>query len=162
MKEWLVDNRGVTAEEARLFAHISGGAPGRAVRFQQEPALLKKRNAIISELYKILDADRVYRFKYISRFDYPFDLPRTRWELTEILNIWFSFWRDVLLCASGASLPFSNIDHIDNINKLAKNVGLVSSRQLVSETQRAKNLIEKNVNPRLVVEEMILKFPFEN
>jgi DNA polymerase-3 subunit delta' len=159
---WLVENKQLTIEDARLFAHISGAAPGRAVRLIQEPAQLKQRNEIISELYDLLESDRVYRFKYISGFDYPFDLSRTRREISDRLRIWFSFWWDVLLCASGASFRCANIDQIEQINKLAKNIGLETARQLVTETQRAKNLIEKNINPRLAAEALILNFPFEN
>ncbi|MFN2159602.1 MAG: DNA polymerase III subunit delta' [Anaerolineales bacterium] len=162
LSEWLAKNLQVSREDADLFAHISSGAPGRAIQLHQEPDQLKKRNEIIREFYDLLNSDRVYRFKYISRFDYPMDLPRSRKELTERISVWFSFWRDVLLCASGASLPYSNIDQKERLEVFADKIGLGNARHLVSETQKVKDLLEKNINPRLAAEELLLNYPFDN
>lgn len=160
LSNWLVSNMQLSSEDARLFAHISGGVPGRAVRLYQEPARLKKRNEILSDFYGLLESDRVNRFKYISRFDYTFDLPRTRREISERIFIWFSFWRDVLVCATGASLPYINIDQVERIESLANKIGMETARHLVAETQMSKDLIEKYINPRLAAEALILNFPF--
>jgi hypothetical protein len=32
----------------------------------------------------------------------------------------------------------------------------------VSETQKVKDLLEKNINPRLAAEELLLNYPFDN
>ena len=48
--------------------------------------------------------------------------------LRTCLQVWSSFWRDVVLSASGAAAPLTNLDLAAQIEKLAAGLGLEKAR----------------------------------
>ena len=144
---------------AKLLAHVSGGRPGYALRLMQDPKALDFRSKRLEELNDLIKANRVKRFAYAERLT---ERKREADErFRETLQVWLSFWRDVLLCTSGADTPLVNIDHFEEIEALAKKLSLQEARQLVSGTEEAIEKLEKNVNARLLAEVLLLDWPHE-
>jgi len=54
----------IPIEQSKLFAHISGGRPGYALRLHNEPELLDKRNKWLDDLQRMISSNRVERFAY--------------------------------------------------------------------------------------------------
>jgi len=74
-------------EEASKFCL---GRPGEAVDFISDPQKLENRKKIIKELIKISNSGLAFRFKYAK------ELSRES-NLREILDIWLSYFRNVLI-----------------------------------------------------------------
>ena len=153
---------GVPEERARLLAHISGGRPGYALRLHQDADLLELRRVWLDDLDRLIRAGRVERFAYIEA------LTKERKEkgkeekgfrLKDLLQVWLSLWRDVLLQSAGAAVPVSNLDCDDCVAALASCFELETVRRVIASIERSMDLIDRNVNPRLALDVMMLNMP---
>ncbi|MEZ0397329.1 MAG: DNA polymerase III subunit delta' [Anaerolineales bacterium] len=149
--------RGAEAESARLLAHLSGGRPGLAFRLLADPAALDFRRQRLDELQRLLTASRVEKFAYAEKLT---ERKRAEQERPrETLLLWLSYWRDVLVAASGASAPLVNMDRAEEIRALAGGLDLPSARRLVEQTEKAIERLDANVNARLLAEILLLDWP---
>lgn len=149
--------RGADAETARLLAHLSGGRPGLAFRLLADPSALDFRRQRLDDLRRLLSASRVEKFAYAERLT---DRKRAEQERPrETLLLWLSYWRDVLVAASGASAPLVNVDRAEEIRALAARLGLETARRLTGQTEKAVERLDMNVNARLLVEVTLLDWP---
>jgi DNA polymerase-3 subunit delta' len=150
---------GIPAAEAQLLAHLSGGRPGYARRLHEHPELLEQRQGWLSELTSLLGSSRVERFAY-ARAAAKAALDDKE-DLRSSLQVWSSFWRDVVLSASGAATPLTNLDLAAQVEKLASDLGLEKARQVLERTEQTLALIDRSVNVRLALENLMLDLPRE-
>ncbi len=143
----------IPAEEANVLAHISGGRPGYALRLHQNPETVHNRQTWLTELRNLLTANRVERFAYAE------SLARDKEQLDVLLQVWMSFWRDVMLCAAGSSAPLINLEWKTEIETLAQRVGLEQAKNAVKLMERTQKRLQQNVNTRLAAEVMMLDLP---
>ena len=148
---------GIPAAEARLLAHISGGRPGYAVRLHENPELLEQRQGWLTELSTLLGNSRVERFAYARAAARAASDDREA--LRSCLQVWSSFWRDVVLSASGTAAPLTNLDLAEPVEKLAAGLGLDQARQVLERTEQTLSLIDRNVHVRLALENLMLDLP---
>jgi DNA polymerase-3 subunit delta' len=144
---------GVEAERARLLAHISGGRPGYARRLVEDSNLLEKREERLNDLQTLLPSPRVEKFAYAER------LARDKDSMRQTILIWLSYWRDVMLRVAQAETPLINVDRNMEIEFLAGRMDLPTARRAVSALESALEKMERNVNPRLVAEVLLLDWP---
>ncbi len=145
--------RGIAPERAALLAHLSGGRPGYARRLAEEPELLEKRAERLRDMQTLLPASRVQKFAYAEKLAKDKDAAR------ETLLVWQSYWRDVMLRAAQAEAPLTNADWLSEIEFLAGRMELAAARRVVSELDSALEKLERNVNPRLLLEVLLLNLP---
>jgi DNA polymerase-3 subunit delta' len=144
-------------ESARLLAHLSGGRPGAAFRMLADSSTLEFRQKRLDDLQHLLPASRVEKFAYAEKLT---DRKKEAEErFRDTLFVWLSFWRDVLVSASGSSAPLVNVDRLAEIEALAARLGLPAARQVVEATETAIERLEKNVNARLLAEVTLLDWP---
>jgi DNA polymerase-3 subunit delta' len=79
--------------------------------------------------------------------------------LRNVLLVWLSYWRDVLMKASGASAPITNLDYQEQIERLAERVGRQAAHRSAAAIEHGLERLERNVNPRLVAEVLMLDLP---
>jgi DNA polymerase III subunit delta' len=158
--ESFLKERGAQTEQAHLIAHLSGGRPGYALRLLGDEKALEFRATRLDEMQTLLRSSRVERFTYAEKL-----VPSRRKEketeehLRETLLLWLSFWRDVLLRASGSDAPLVNVDHTAAIHSLAAMLGMPRAHTLVSQGQQAVDRLERNINARLLAEVTLLDWP---
>ena len=148
---------GMPAAQARLLAHISGGRPGYALRLHGSPELLEQRQAWLTELSTLLGSSRVERFAYARRAAKAASDDRAA--LRSSLQTWSSFWRDVVLLASGSSAPITNLDYAAQVQELAAEQGLDRARLVLERTEHTLSLIDRNIHVRLALETLLLDLP---
>ncbi len=149
----LSSNKEIPNDQSNLLANISGGRPGYALRLYNEPELLNERNKWLDDLQRMIPANRVERFAYADL------LAKDKDTLVEILQVWLSFWRDVLILSIKASIDITNQDRREEIEQLANNISIYQTRTFVSRLEQSFNLINQNVNTRLVTEVLLLDLP---
>jgi DNA polymerase III subunit delta' len=149
----LQENWGLPAEQAELLAHISNGRPGFALRLHQEPERMAQRQTWLNDQNRLLRASRVERFAYAE------PLSKDKEAMRSVFLVWLSYWRDVLLKASGAAAPISNLDRQQEIERLAEQVGWQAAYRSAAAIERNLVRLERNVNPRLVAEVLMLDLP---
>jgi DNA polymerase-3 subunit delta' len=149
----LQDRWGLPHEQAELLAHISNGRPGYAITLHQKPKQLEERQRWLDDHYDLLSSSRVERFVYAET------LAKMRKELLNVLMVWLSLWRDVLLYSSGATIPVVNIDRLAEIEQLASLFGLNAAHRSVADIERTLELLDRNINTRLAMEVLMLDLP---
>lgn len=153
LKEGLESHWEIPADQAELFAHISGGRPGYAIRLSREPERLRWRETCLNDHHNLLAASRVKRFAFADK------LARNKDELRDLLGTWHSLWRDVLLQATGAAAPFINPDRNEEIRFIARQLDLPGILKIVQQFERTIELLDRNINPRLAFEVLLLDLP---
>ena len=148
IKQWKVE-----ANQANLLAHLSGGRLGWAVTAASDASVLSARAKYLDDLQSLLKADRVARFAYAEDLTRKSDLAR------HAIDLWRTWWRDVLLASSGSSAELVNIDRVAQIQELARRVDLGQAKAAADACGRALWQMDKNVTPRLVVEVLLMDFP---
>lgn len=144
---------GAGAESAHLIAHVSGGRPGYALRLLGDESALEFRADRLADLAQLLSATRVQKFSYAEK------LAKDKEGMRQTLLVWLSYWRDVLLRISGAAASITNIDQDETIASLAGRLTLERARHVVHDQEMALERLEKNVNPRLLAEVLLLDLP---
>ncbi len=75
------------------------------------------------------------------------------------MQVWLSYWRDVLLRAAGASAPLTNVDREQEITTLAQQLNLDIARRTVASIERISKLLDHNINTRLAADVLLLDLP---
>ena len=153
VSQGLQDSNGLLPEKARLLAHISGGRPGLAFRFIQQPERLEQRAVWLNDLERMLHASLLERFTEAEA------LAKDKENLRNILLVWLSYWRDVTMKSAGASAPVTNLDRLEAISALGDRLDLPAAGRMAGSLERAVDLLDRNINPRLVMENLMLDMP---
>ncbi len=151
--ESLLLSRGAREDQARLLAHISSGRPGYALRLLEDGSALEFRDEKLNDLEKLLSSTRVEKFRYAER------LYKDKDALRETLLVWGSFWRDVMLRSANASAGPANLDRLERIEKLSAGLDLPAASRIVEDYEQALARLDGNVNPRLLLEVLLLDLP---
>jgi DNA polymerase III subunit delta' len=152
--EALVTRWGASAEQAALLSQLASGRLGWAVRALQDETVLSRRAERLTDLVALLGAGRV------ERLAYAFELSRDPVLTREAIQLWLSWWRDVLLLRSGSSALIANEDWHTVLDGLSQGPSVVQVVNVVQKTCRALKNLDKNVNSRLNLEVLLLSFPF--
>lgn len=143
-----------TPEQAELLAQLSAGRLGWAVKALTDQELLARRERHLQELIELLGMGRAERLAYAQQ------LSRDGVLLREVLILWLTIWRDLLLLQSGAAqTKIMNLDWRERLQALAGSSSLAQARDMVASLRTTLINLERNVNPRLNLEVLLLKLP---
>ncbi len=145
--------RGIPAETADKLAHISGGRPGYALRLYEQPELLEQRQLALEDLLKLLGSSRRDRFAFVATS------LEQRIDVRNELQVWLTFWRDILITAAGLDDSITNLDYSSQVSKGAGEVGLEQAQFYVSSTENTIERIDRNVNQRQALEVLVMDYP---
>lgn len=151
----LQDEWDVPMEQAALLGHISNGRPGYALKLTRHEELLEQRQAWLDDLQKLLSSKRVARFAYADSITKDKNFP-----ITDLLQTWLSYWRDILLLTTGAHVPLANIDRQVELEQLAGRVSIQTARRIIQAAERTLQLLDRNINARLAMEVFLLDLPY--
>jgi DNA polymerase III subunit delta' len=146
---------GLAPPDADLVARVSGGRIGWAIAAAQpdNPAL-DQRNQALDLLEDTLTQRRPQRFALAD------DLAKDKLAVLPLLELWLTYWRDLLLVVSGADLPLTNIDREASLHKLAQLTDLDAATLALNVTRGTlRTLQHTNTNTRLALEVMFLDYP---
>ncbi len=148
----LVARWGVEAEQARLLARLSAGCVGWAIGAAQDKQVMTSRQTALETLQRALDANRAERLLIANELG--------KAKEAEVIRLWASWWRDVLLVQSGADEAISNVDQRAALQRAAARFDSAQVRAFLHELQRLRRLAsETNVTPQLLWDVLLLKLP---
>lgn len=156
-QEALQQQFGIAAEEARLLAHMSAGRIGLAVQMAHDPDLLGRYQQALEQLRELLPASKRSRLSFVEGL-----LKKkasNREQFSWLITVWLPFWRDVLICASNAELPLIYTSYEADVRRAAGLVSLPEIRRIIHLHEDALDQIDGYVNPRLVMENLLLNLP---
>jgi DNA polymerase III subunit delta' len=151
--DFLYSKKGLPAEQARLLAHLSAGRIGYACLLHAEPDRLAQRQAWLDELLQLMSSSRVKRFSYAE------SLSKDKEQARQVLQLWLSYWRDIMLKTIGASAPLINSDRVDEIENLSARMDVLEASDTVKSLEQTITFLENNVNPRIALEVLLLDLP---
>ncbi len=145
VERFLKGAHGAGAEEARFLARFSEGRIGKAVRLKSG-GTLKKRDAVAEGFNAgnvIMDEDPAFLAKKSEGGLDTFDLL-------------ISWYRDIFMLASGADASLvTNADRWDLLREDPLANSEHKARKALAAVIRARSDIEKNVNPKLVMADLV-------
>ena len=151
--ESFLGEHGAKQEQARLIAHISGGRLGYALRLMNDSSAMEFRQEKLNDAQSFISAGRVDKFAYAEK------LSKDKDAMRNVLLLWLSYWRDVLLCVGESSAPLANIDRAKEIESIAEHVSMSEVRRMVSALETSLSQLDANVNARLLAEVVLLDWP---
>jgi len=152
----LVERWQVDGERAETLAHLSGGRLGWAVMAVQDEALLARRAQWLDDLMRLTGQGRVERFAYAET------LAGDPLAARETLRLWQTWWRDVMLLASGSDAMLTHSDRRELLREQASRFGVDWARAAASRLAQALWQLDHNANTRLALEVLMLDLPRAN
>ncbi len=153
----LISEKRLNPMDARLLAHVTSGRLGAALQLYHDPQAMANRKRLLDELADILQANRRERLAYVDHiFKHSHGI---REEVSEIISIWLSFWRDVLIVTSAADSPLANLDLEKIIHIVAKKTDLNTAQFVMTSLEDGLKQLDIYTNPRLLVENLLLLWP---
>lgn len=143
----------VESEQAALLAQLSGGRMGWAVRAATDESLLAQRTEMLNLLEDALSQSRAGRFALADA------LSKEKTGLQSALELWQSYWRDVLLLIHSTTTPITNRDRRHTLQQLAVELKVDDVQKALNAIRRTSRYIDQNVNARLALEVMMLDLP---
>ena len=139
--------------QAELLTQLAAGRLGWAAHALIDPDFLARRSQFLEDMLDLLRMHRAERLGYAA------ELSRDVAALKEALVLWLIVWRDLLLLMSGGRTKIINLDWQDSLQKVAARSSLAQAKDMVMRLQAAYNNLDRNVNPRLNLEVVLLHWP---
>jgi DNA polymerase-3 subunit delta' len=144
---------GADPDQADLLARLSAGRVGWALSALHQPDALDQRTRALDLLDQLLAANRAERFRYAE--DFAKDKP----SLITLLQLWLSFWRDLVVAFHNRHLPLINLDRADRLATLRAALTPRHALRALDATLSALKSLDTNASPRLILEVMFLDYP---
>ena len=77
----------------------------------------------------------------------------------ETLDLWAGWWRDVLLVHERCTDQITNADREDTLAAAAEHYRTGDVARFLSAVVATRDYLERNVNPRLALETLVLSMP---
>jgi DNA polymerase-3 subunit delta' len=147
----------VDAERAALLSRLAGGRPGWALEMARDEGAFEARAATLQQAGELATAPLADRFALAEA---TYDTWREDHDAVfELLDEWLGYWRDVMLIQAGAGDAIANGDVEEWARKSAKETDSESVISFVSALQDARMHLQSNVQPRLALENLMLRTP---
>jgi len=150
-------SQGATRQQAENFTHLSFGRPGLAIDLFNNKELFEEYNEKVEEFFLLSNGEISKKFEIIN------DLANTKIDRSVLvknldlsLNIWGIAIRDMLYIKNGLAGFIGNLKFQDKLQQLSQKYSKKELVNLLEDLYKLRNLLEKNVNSRLVLENFVL------
>jgi len=147
----------IEPQKAELLARLSQGCLGWALSAALDDSLLQQCAEKMDKLLDIISAGYEERFAYAAQLATQFS--QNRGLVQEILDLWLSYWRDLLLVKVGCGDTITNVDRLAMLVEMAGGYSLAQIKAFINSIQAAGEQLRQNANPRLVLEVLMLSIP---
>ncbi len=148
---------GCDDERADLLARLSGGRVGWALSAAADDTLLQFRAEMLDTLARVVAGRRLARLKESEKLSRRAGKDKAL--LRGVLEIWQTYWRDVLLQCYESPVKACNSDRRAEIRALAAGLEPPAALGAVAATGRALRALDTNANLRLALDALFLDYP---
>ena len=153
----LRDEEGVGAEQAEVLARLSRGCVGWAIGASRDDALYAAVHQRLERIADVVGGGLETRFAYSD--DVARRFQRDRALGREDLYLWLRWLRDILLIQHGQGDRIVNLSWRDTLEKQAAALTPSDAVRWTHGVTRTIELLDRNANPRLALEAMMLEAP---
>ena len=156
LEQVLHQELGYNLEESKNVARLSDGRIGWALNALNDQSFLAERHQQIERLVGIVKGDLKAKFDYAAELSRP---TRNRSEIQNELRMWLSWFRDVMMVQNNLPLNLTNIAWQSTVQLHASSTTKLEVLEASKAILKTSNLIEKNVNRRILFEALMLQLP---
>ncbi|WP_129626076.1 DNA polymerase III subunit delta' [Candidatus Oscillochloris fontis] len=150
--------RHLVAEEAELLAAWSYGRIGWALHAIANPERIAARQEQLSALLALAGQGRGAGLRWAEQRAKEYRNGEQE-SVFGWLELWQSWWRDVLLVATGCEASVVNIDRRHELSTIATRHNVPAIHAFVQRIGTAAQQLRENGNPQLVLENVVLHHP---
>lgn len=150
--------RGATPERAAELAAWSGGRVGWAISMLADEAAQTARRERLAELIELSIRDVSAGLQWAEQRAKEYRAGEQETVLSW-LELWQSWWRDVIYVAAGCNEAVTNVDRRDELTTLARRVSPAMALRFWQQIIAASQQLRDNVNPQLALEHLVLHLP---
>lgn len=155
MENALVHKWNAPAEQALLLARLSKGSLGWAVQQLGDRDGANRRQEQLTQLWQLVQASRVERLNFVEQIAGD----RNNEQLFAMLELWTTWWRDVMLVQAGCAEACSNVDQQAEIARQAAGLESNVVRDYLHTLQRIEGYLHHTVNTRMALDVLLLRLP---
>lgn len=157
----LRERYGLDETEADLLAAWSAGRAGWALRMADAPEELAARRSQLDMLVALASQPRGAGFQWAEERAREYR-GGDQAAVFAALDLWQSWWRDVMLSAAGCSDLVAHVDRRDELARAAARYPLADIHAFLARLAVAAQQLRENVNPQLALENVVLHLPVES
>jgi DNA polymerase III subunit delta' len=154
-KEALIQGWDADPQRAELLARLCNGRFGWAVRQLEDEAGESTRLQTLDDLQRLVVANRVERLHFAEQTA----TSRDNLRLFSMLELWVTWWRDVLLAQHGCVDAISNLDQQAEVAQHAAELPVASVQRHLETLRRVEQYLHHTVNTRLALDALLLDIP---
>jgi DNA polymerase III subunit delta' len=159
IRQPLVEQWKLSPERSDLIARLSHGAIGWAISAARDENLVEERSLNLARFISLADSDITGRFELANEMATLFGKNRSL--VRSRLELWLTWWRDLLLVKNGCAEFITNMDRNDILQQQAGRYSLNSICGMIRSIQETMRQLEQNANPRLALEVLMLSINVE-
>jgi len=141
--------------EAELLSRLARGRLGWAVQQVVAESEQPERLTQLQTLWRLLESSSAERLTIADQLNKITD----RQMLFELLDVWSTWWRDILLTQADCIDLCSNIDELARLKEQASSLSGSAVQQYVRTFGRIEGYLHHTVNTRLALEVLLLRAP---
>jgi DNA polymerase-3 subunit delta' len=148
----------LAAGDAELLAAWSRGRIGWALRMVETPEELEARQAQLDALLAMAAEPRRAGFRWAEQRAKEYRSGEQA-AVFAAIELWQSWWRDVLVTAAGCPEQIVHVDRRAEIAEAARRYRLADIHAFVARLDSTARQLRENVNPQLALENALLHMP---
>jgi DNA polymerase-3 subunit delta' len=152
-RQALIERWSVDPDRAEALTALAQGRIGWAVDAAQHPELERARSETLKRLILLTAASRDERLRAAGTLATDTDAAR------EVVELWVSWWRDVVLAACGARHLAAAGEARAEALRQGHALGVERAHGFLTALVEARETMEANANPLLTIETLLLGLP---
>lgn len=148
----------LAASDAELLAAWSGGRVGWAFHMVEAPEELEARQTQLDALVELTVQGRGESFRWAEERAKEYRSGEQA-AVFALLDLWQSWWRDIMLTAAGCPEQIMHVDRRDDLARAAARYRLADLHAFVARLDATARQLRENVNPQLALENVFLHLP---
>ncbi|TSA54350.1 MAG: AAA family ATPase [Dehalococcoidia bacterium] len=153
MENRLKKFNGLNPDKIQLLSRLSGGCLGWAIAALSDDSYLQSRDLRLGEFASLLTRSWSDRLLYIQQ------LPSDRNSVEEVIKLWLSWCRDVMLLKYNCEDAVTNVDKINDIRSWANMLTILEIKEFINSLNRMLVNLSYNANLHLLFEVIMLDMP---
>ncbi|GIV92454.1 DNA polymerase III subunit delta' [Chloroflexus sp.] len=151
-------DQGASKDQAEILAAWSNGRIGWAINLFNDPSAQTARRECLDALIALSSAPITSGLQWAEERAKEY---RAGDQATVLmwLELWQSWWRDVMYVAAGCDEAITNIDRRPELTALAGRVTPATAFAFLQQIMTVSRQLLENVNPQLALEHLVLHIP---
>jgi len=145
----------VESARAQILARLAGGRLGWAVQQSTDADAAARRAEQLQRLQQLIAGTSVQRLKFAESVA----AQRTDQHLFAMLELWTTWWRDVMLAQADCLNACCNVDQQDEIVRQARALSPRTVQDYIHVLKRIEGYLQHTTNTRLALDVLLLRLP---